>query len=89
MRKEEIRVEVEETRYLTIRTEAIDETTKPARSFMRKFRLPGMVDVNRISAGYEDGVLTVTVPRAFTSRRGLLVDLDSIPESLEVTARAA
>ncbi|OAY24713.1 15.4 kDa class V heat shock protein [Manihot esculenta] len=85
VRKEEIKVEVEDSIYLIIRTEAIDESTKPAKDFMRKFRLPGLVDIDGISAGYEDGVLRVTVPRSYT-RRGLIT---AMPERLEVTARAA
>ncbi|KAJ0966151.1 hypothetical protein J5N97_027289 [Dioscorea zingiberensis] len=64
VRKEDIRVEVEDSRYLIIRTElCADEGT--ARSFMRKFRLPQMVDIDGISAGFLHGVLTVTVPRSF------------------------
>lgn len=88
VRKEEIKVEVEDSKYLIIRTEAVDESTKPARSFMRKFRLPGMINIDGISAGYEDGVLTVTVPRSFT-RRGFFIDPADIPERLEILARAA
>lgn len=91
VRKEEIKVEVEDSIYLIIRTEAAaaeEESGEPARSFMRKFRLPGMVDVDGISAGYEDGVLTVRVPRSIT-RRGLFIHPADLPESLEVLARAA
>ncbi|EEF43888.1 heat-shock protein, putative [Ricinus communis] len=69
-------------------TQSTDEATRPpAKSFMRKFRLPGSVDIDGISAGYEDGVLTVTVPRSY--KRGLLIDQSALPERLEVTARAA
>ncbi|XP_022777407.1 LOW QUALITY PROTEIN: 15.4 kDa class V heat shock protein [Durio zibethinus] len=90
VRKEEIRVEVEDSRYLIIRTEAIDESTKPARNFMRKFRLPGMIDLDGISARYEDGVLTVTVPTPRSFRRsGFYNDPSDVPEKLEVVARAA
>ncbi|XP_048229951.1 15.4 kDa class V heat shock protein [Ricinus communis] len=88
VKKEEIKVEVEDSIYLIIRTESTDEATRPpAKSFMRKFRLPGSVDIDGISAGYEDGVLTVTVPRSY--KRGLLIDQSALPERLEVTARAA
>uniref|UniRef100_A0A2N9F053 SHSP domain-containing protein n=1 Tax=Fagus sylvatica TaxID=28930 RepID=A0A2N9F053_FAGSY len=87
VRKEEIKVEVEDSRYLIIRTEAIEESSVPAKSFMRKFRLPGRVDIDGISAGYENGVLTVTVPRSFR-RRGFSIELADQPEQLEV-ARAA
>ncbi|KAF5729037.1 15.4 kDa class V heat shock protein [Tripterygium wilfordii] len=88
VRKEEIKVEVEDSRYLIIRTEAIDESSQPAKSFLRKFRLPGRIDINGISAGYEDGVLTVTVP-IISLRKGFYIDPADIPESLEVIARAA
>jgi HSP20 family protein len=71
VRKEEIRVEVEDARYLVIRTELLDAATDDAgrrgrRSFARKFRLPGMVDADGISADYAHGVLAVTVPRMHT-----------------------
>ena len=88
IRKEEIKVEVEDFRYLIIRTEAIDESSVPAKSFMKKFRLPGRVDIDGISAGYEHGVLTITVPRSFRGR-GLYIDLANQPEQPEVVARAA
>ncbi|KAL0012364.1 hypothetical protein SO802_007472 [Lithocarpus litseifolius] len=88
VRKEEIKVEVEDSRYLIIRTEAIDESSVPAKSFMKKFRLPGRVDIDGISAGYEHGILTITVPRSFR-RRGLYSDLANQPEQPEVVARAA
>ncbi|KAJ0018872.1 hypothetical protein Pint_10935 [Pistacia integerrima] len=71
VRKEEIKVEVEDSIYLIIRTEAIDESRCP---FMRKFRLPGMVNID----SYEDGVFRVSVPR-----RGFFI------HPLELLARAA
>ena len=87
VRKEELKVEVEDSRYLTIRTEAVDESTEPARKFKRKFRLPGRVDLDAVSAVYEDGVLTVTVPRSL--RRGFYIDPADVPERFDVLARAA
>ncbi|CAA3011468.1 Hypothetical predicted protein [Olea europaea subsp. europaea] len=86
VKKEEIRVEVEDSRYLMIRTEAA--STEPIRSFSRKFRLPGRIDVNGISAGYENGVLAVTVPRSYV-RRGFFIDPDDKPQGIHVLARAA
>ncbi|XP_043691189.1 15.4 kDa class V heat shock protein [Telopea speciosissima] len=88
VKKEEIRVEVEDSIYLIIRTQAVDGEAEPARSFMRKFKLPGMIDVNGISAGYEDGVLRVTVPRSFVNRR-VRIDPANLPERYEVLAPAA
>ncbi|XP_050108587.1 15.4 kDa class V heat shock protein-like [Malus sylvestris] len=90
VRKDDIKVEVEDSVYLIIRTERIEEesTEQPSsRTFMRKFRLPGRVDIERISAGYEDGVLTVTVPRSL--RRAFFIEPADVPERLEVLARAA
>ncbi|XP_057764881.1 15.4 kDa class V heat shock protein [Salvia miltiorrhiza] len=75
VRKEEIKVEVEDSRYLIIRTEAVAD-----RSFSRKFRLPERVDVERITAEYVDGVLTVKVPR-----RGFFIH----PAHAHLPARAA
>ncbi|KAL1560107.1 15.4 kDa class V heat shock protein-like [Salvia divinorum] len=83
VRKEEIKVEVEDSRYLIIRTEAVAE--EPHRSFSRKFRLPERVDVAGISAEYLDGVLTVKVPRSFI-RRELFIDP---PHTVDLTATAA
>ncbi|KAK2974801.1 hypothetical protein RJ640_005592 [Escallonia rubra] len=89
IRKEQIRVEVEDSIYLIIRTAAAEESTaEPGRRFMRKFRLPGRIDVDGISAGYENGVLTVTVPRSYV-RGGFYIEPADLPEQLEVLARAA
>lgn len=89
VKKEEIRVEVEDSKYLIIRTEAAAiESTEPAKNFLRKFRLPDRVDVSGISAGYEDGVLTVKVPRSYV-RRGFFIEPADMPERMHVLARAA
>ncbi|KAL5578865.1 hypothetical protein UlMin_011307 [Ulmus minor] len=88
VRKEEIKVEVEDSNYIIIRTEAIDESTEPARTFMRKFRLPGRVDIDGIAAGFEDGVLRVTVPKSFR-RRGFYIDPADVPQQPQTLARAA
>ncbi|KAK6124469.1 hypothetical protein DH2020_041790 [Rehmannia glutinosa] len=85
VRKEEIRVELENSRYLIIRTEAAEEA---CRSFNRKFRLPARVDVNGISAEYVAGVLTVTVPRSLVGR-GFFIDPSDMPETVNLLARAA
>lgn len=84
VRKEEIKVELEDSKYLIIRT----ESSSDIRRFTRKFRLPERVDVNGISADYVDGVLTVTVPKSFV-RRGFYIDPSDRPETMHLLARAA
>ncbi|VVB12151.1 unnamed protein product [Arabis nemorensis] len=84
LRKEEIKVEIEDSIYLIIRTET---TERP--SFKRKFRLPDSIDITGISAGYEDGVLTVIVPKMALRRRSFFIEPSDVPESLQVLARAA
>jgi HSP20 family protein len=37
-------------------------------TFRRSFTLPASVDANRVNAGYQDGVLTVTLPRREETR---------------------
>lgn len=82
-------MEVEDSNYLIIRTEGTEElASEPARAFMRKFRLPGRVDTEGITARFEDGVLTITVPRAFR-RNGFYIDPDIVSQRLETLARAA
>ncbi|KAF9606327.1 hypothetical protein IFM89_024995 [Coptis chinensis] len=85
VKKEEIKVEVEDSRYLIIRTETVVESREPAKSFMKKFRLPCLVDIGGISAGFEDGLLTITVPR---SRRFRIYPAD-LPDRHEILAPAA
>nr|AFK33867.1 unknown [Lotus japonicus] len=87
VRKEELKVELEDSKYLIIRTVAVDESTEPARKFKRKFRLPARVDLDGITAGYEDGVLTVTVPRSL--RRDFYIDVSDELGRVGVLASAA
>ncbi|KAF6168046.1 hypothetical protein GIB67_011431 [Kingdonia uniflora] len=85
-RKHDIRVEVEDSRYLIIITDNAVSITDEARSFMRKFRLTGMIDIGGISAGYEDGVVTVVVLR----QQLLQISLEDLREQrLEIVAPAA
>jgi HSP20 family protein len=71
MRKEDIEISLQDGT-LTISGERKDETANEdaARSerFTGKFRrsvtLPTRVDVNKLSASYQDGILTVTLPKA-------------------------
>ncbi|XP_042521004.1 15.4 kDa class V heat shock protein [Macadamia integrifolia] len=88
VRNEEIKVEIEDSKYLIMRTQAVDGETKPANSFMKKFRLPAMVDVNGVSAVYEDGILRVTIPKSFVKRR-FRIDPADLPERYEILAPAA
>ena len=74
VKKEEVKVEVEEGRILQIsgdksveKAEKNDKWHRVERSsgqFMRRFRLPENVKVEEVKAAMENGVLTVTVPKA-------------------------
>ncbi|XP_048554863.1 18.8 kDa class V heat shock protein-like [Triticum urartu] len=91
VKKEEIRVEIEDGRYLVIRTEldAGDAEVHGRRgSFARKFRLPGMVNTDGITTDYARGVLTVTVPRMHT-RAQPVVNLIGLGPACDPVARAA
>ncbi|XP_040382210.1 18.8 kDa class V heat shock protein [Oryza brachyantha] len=87
VRKEEIRVEVEDARYLAIRTEL--DGGGDRRSFARKFRLPAMVDADGISAEYTHGVLRVTVPRLHTRARPVVNLAAGAGPACDPVARAA
>ncbi|KAK8918608.1 16.9 kDa class I heat shock protein 2 [Platanthera zijinensis] len=73
LKKEEVKVEVEEGRVLQIsgernveKEEKNDRWHRLERSsgkFLRRFRLPENAKVDRVSAAMENGVLTVTVPK--------------------------
>ncbi|XP_077243592.1 15.4 kDa class V heat shock protein-like [Tasmannia lanceolata] len=89
VRKEEIRVELEDSHYLIIRTERDEESTEAMRKFMRKFRLPERVNLDGISATYENGVLTVTVPRSFVRWNLRINSSDLIHSNGNLSARAA
>ncbi|KAF3330055.1 class V heat shock protein [Carex littledalei] len=95
LRKEEIRVEVEDSLYMVIRTELCNtgigteeekEERMRQRSFNRKFRLPVRVDLEGITARYEDGVLTVTVPRLI---RRPQIEYSGLDQEVKSVARAA
>ncbi|MGL7134655.1 Hsp26/alpha crystallin family protein [Salmonella sp. NW1098] len=73
IKKEEVKVEVEEGRILQIsgerskeKEEKNDKWHRIERSsgkFMRRFRLPENAKVDEVKASMENGVLTVTVPK--------------------------
>ncbi|XP_050213237.1 17.4 kDa class I heat shock protein-like [Mercurialis annua] len=74
LKKEEVKVEVEEGRVLQIsgerskeKEEKNDKWHRVERSsgkFMRRFRLPENAKIDEVKASMENGVLTVTVPKA-------------------------
>ncbi|KAJ8750542.1 hypothetical protein K2173_015699 [Erythroxylum novogranatense] len=73
LKKEEVKVEVEEGRILQIsgerskeQEEKNDKWHRVERSsgrFMRRFRLPDNAKMEQVKASMENGVLTVTVPK--------------------------
>jgi HSP20 family protein len=74
VKKEEVKVEVEDGNVLVISGERTKEkedknnkwhrVERSSGKFVRRFRLPENAKVEEVKAGLEDGVLTVTVPKA-------------------------
>lgn len=77
IKKEDVKIEIESNR-LTVsgerkkRKKEKDEKRFLSESyygtFMRSFTLPSAIDENKVDAQYEDGVLTVKIPKIETSR---------------------
>lgn len=73
LKKEEVKVEVEEGRVLQISGEGSREqeekndtwhrVERSSGKFLRRFRLPENAKVDQVKASMENGVLTVTVPK--------------------------
>ena len=56
----------------------------PTGSFYRALRLPDTVDSNKIRSHYENGVLTITMPKAEEKKkRQIQVKVDSGPKAIE------
>ncbi|RYR39217.1 hypothetical protein Ahy_A09g044710 isoform A [Arachis hypogaea] len=62
LKKEEVKVEIEDNSVLQISGERNVE--RSSGKFMRRFRLPENAKMDEVKASMENGVLTVTVPKA-------------------------
>ncbi|KAL6316851.1 hypothetical protein AAG906_022569 [Vitis piasezkii] len=71
VRREELKVQVEDNNILKISGEKTKEKRKQRGSFLRRFRLPENAITDRISSALKDGVLTVTVPKKTESPSGV------------------
>ncbi|XVE99684.1 hypothetical protein REPUB_Repub03eG0221500 [Reevesia pubescens] len=73
LKKEEVKVEVEEGKILQIsgerskeqedKNETLHRMERSSGKFLRRFRLPGNAKMNQIKATMENGVLSVIVPK--------------------------
>ncbi|KAL3530824.1 hypothetical protein ACH5RR_010146 [Cinchona calisaya] len=73
IKKEEVKVEIEDDRVLQIsgersfekedKNDTWHQKERGSGKFMRRFRLPENVKMDKIRAGMENGVLTVTAPK--------------------------
>ncbi|KAG2673316.1 hypothetical protein I3843_13G072200 [Carya illinoinensis] len=74
LKKEEVKVEVEDDRVLQIsgernvekeeKTDTWHKVERRGGKFLRRFRLPENAKMDQVKAAMENGVLTVTVPKA-------------------------
>ncbi|KAK6929420.1 Alpha crystallin/Hsp20 domain [Dillenia turbinata] len=88
LKKEEVKVEVEEGRVLQIRGERKRESEekndkwhrveRSSGKFLRRFRLPDNAKVDQVNASMENGVLTVTVPKVVVKKSEVKSDVKTI-----------
>ncbi|KAL3530826.1 hypothetical protein ACH5RR_010148 [Cinchona calisaya] len=79
IKKEEVKVEVEDDRVLQIRGERNVEkedkndtwhrVERSSGQFMRRFRLPENAKMDEIKAAMENGVLTITIPKVEEAKK--------------------
>jgi HSP20 family protein len=60
-----------------VETEGAFRHERPTGKFTRRVELPNRVDSQRVTAGYQDGILTVTLPKAEEAKpRKISISLD-------------
>lgn len=77
VKKGDVKIEIENNRLMVSGERSDKKEEKDARhvltetyygTFMRSFNLPIAVDENKVDAHYEDGVLTITVPKLHSTK---------------------
>ncbi len=77
IKKDDVKIEIENNRLTVSGERKMKKEDKDEKhflseasygSFMRTFTLPSAVDDNKVSAHYEDGVLTIKIPKLETSK---------------------
>ena len=77
IKKKDVKIEIENNRLTVNGERKVKMEEKDSKrflseayygSFMRSFSLPSLVNEEKVSAHYEDGVLTITVPKLETSK---------------------
>ncbi|WMV45128.1 hypothetical protein MTR67_038513 [Solanum verrucosum] len=76
IKKEEVKVEVEQGRILQISGERSREQERSSGKFLRRFRLPENTKTGEIKAAMENGVLTVTVPKEEEKKKSEVKAID-------------